>query len=49
LRNIIESIFEIKQTHSLPITFLSHKARNDEIDDKLANAFEEVGFFGEQV
>jgi hypothetical protein len=32
-----------------PPFYLSHKARNDEVDNQLAEAFENVGFYGDQV
>jgi len=39
---------EINKENS-PTVYLSHKARNDAVDDILAEELQNKGFFGEQV
>jgi len=34
---------------NFPVVYLSHKAREDIVDDKLAEEFQSKGFYGEQV
>jgi hypothetical protein len=40
---------ELDPTSPAPVVYLSHKAREDEIDDVLAEEFQKKGFYGEQV
>jgi len=34
---------------NVPVIYLSHKARNDTLDDTLAEELQKKGFWGEQV
>ena len=40
---------EQKPDAKLPVVYLCHKGRNDDIDDNLAEVFENLGFYGDQV
>jgi len=49
LREVSLVLKEINKEGNAPVVYLSHKARNDAVDDILAEELQKKGFFGEQI
>lgn len=49
LRNLVLALKEIDPCSPAPLVYLAHKARDDLLDDSLAEELQRRGFYGEQV
>jgi SAM-dependent methyltransferase len=49
LKNLYITLQEINPEGKLPLAYLCHKARTDEIDDKIPETLEKLGFWGDQI